>query len=168
MVSPIRRFRVVLSLFIFGLVLSGITAFPLLYELRLLDRYFGSAGDFAASTPDGLNLWISTVRQGLEATYVAYPWMAYGTDWLAFGHFVIAMFFIGPLLDPVSNRWVLIVGIIACFAVIPLALIAGTIRQIPFYWSLIDCSFGVIGVIPLIYCLHLVPKIKAYKERGTA
>ena len=25
----------------------------------------------------------------------------------------------------------------------------------PFYWRLIDCAFGVIGIIPLIYCLKL-------------
>ena len=36
-------------------------------------------------------------------------------------------------------------GIAACLAVIPLALICGPIRGIPFYWRLIDCSFGVIG-----------------------
>jgi hypothetical protein len=40
-------------------------------------------------------------------------------------------------------------GIIACFGVIPLALIAGAIRQIPFYWRLIDCSFGIFGIVPL-------------------
>jgi len=27
---------------------------------------------------------------------------------------------------------------------------AGTIRQIPFYWRVIDCSFGVLGIIPLL------------------
>jgi hypothetical protein len=41
-------------------------------------------------------------------------------------------------------------GIIACLGVIPLALIAGAIRQIPFYWRLIDCSFGILGIIPLM------------------
>ncbi|RYD81772.1 MAG: hypothetical protein EOP84_10465, partial [Verrucomicrobiaceae bacterium] len=157
--SPLLRFRIVLCLFILGLVLSGITAFPLLHELRLLDQNIGSAGKFSASIPGGLSFWISTVRQGLEATYRDYPWLAYGTDWLAFGHLVIALFFIGPLLNPVPNRWVLIVGLFACFAVIPLALIAGAIRGIPFYWRLIDCSFGIIGALPLFYCLHLLPKI---------
>jgi len=35
-----------------------------------------------------------------------YPFIAYGTDWLAFAHFVIAIAFIGPWRDPVRNVWV--------------------------------------------------------------
>ncbi len=166
--GPLRRFRVAISLFIFGLVVSGITAFPLLYELRLLDQSLGSYGRYHVWVPYDLGLWISRVRQGLEATYSDYPWMPYGTDWLAFAHIIIALFFIGPYLDPVGNRWVLIVGIIACFAVIPLALIAGAVRGIPFYWQLIDCSFGVIGVLPLFYCLHLIPRIQAHQRLNAA
>jgi hypothetical protein len=38
---------------------------------------------------------------------------------------------------------------IICVLVIPWALIFGSIREIPFYWTLIDMSFGVLGVIPL-------------------
>jgi hypothetical protein len=44
--------------------------------------------------------------------------------------------------------------------VLPLALIAGPIRGIPFYWRLIDCSFGVIGVLPLLICLHYIRRIE--------
>ncbi len=140
-------------LFIAGLVISGVTAFPLLWELRLLSQLLGVG---SAASPDGysgLQFWILTVRHGLEATYAEFPWIAYGTDWLAFGHLVIAAFFIGPFINPLSSRATLYTGIAACLAVIPLALICGPIRGIPFYWRLIDCSFGVIGVIPLIYCL---------------
>jgi hypothetical protein len=43
---------------------------------------------------------------------------------------------------------------IACVAIIPLAFICGPIRQIPFYWRLIDCSFGVFGIIPLYTNSH--------------
>ena len=75
--------------------------------------------------------------------------MAYGTDWLAFAHLVIAVAFIGPLLDPVRNRWVITFGMIACVMVLPLALICGPIRGIPLYWQLIECSLGVFGIIPL-------------------
>jgi hypothetical protein len=75
--------------------------------------------------------------------------MFYGTDWLAFAHIVIAIAFIGPLRDPVKNVWVVQFGMIACVLVIPTALICGQIRGVPFYWRLIDCSFGVIGIIPL-------------------
>lgn len=65
-------------------------------------------------------------------------------------------FFIGPLIDPLSSRATLYAGIAACLGVIPLALICGPIRGIPFYWQLVDCSFGVIGILPLLYCLRLL------------
>lgn len=52
---------------------------------------------------------------------------------------------------------------IACAGIIPLALICGAIRGIPFYWRLIDCAFGVFGIIPL-YLLHVyVTKLSAMK-----
>ena len=87
--------------------------------------------------------------------------MGYGTDWLAFAHVVIAVYFIGPLVKPVKNEWVVYAGLIGCLLVIPLAWICGPIRGIPFYWRLIDCSFGVLGAVPLLYCLHLTRLMKA-------
>lgn len=155
------RYRLVLGLFILGLVVSGVTAFPLLLELELLARLLGIPADADPAALSGLAYWIATVRDGLRATYASYPWMAYGTDWLAFGHLVIALFFIGPWLRPVPNAWVLWVGLAACAAVIPLALICGPLRGIPLYWRLIDCSFGVFGALPLLYCLHLTRRMKA-------
>ena len=95
------------------------------------------------------------MQDGLRDSYTRHPWLAYGTDWLAFAHIVIAIFFIGPLIDPVRNIWVVQAGLIACALVIPLALICGPIREIPFGWRLIDCSFGIVGAIPLYYCLRL-------------
>ena len=150
--------------FIAGLVLSGVTAFPLLHELELLARMLGIAADAVPASLGGLQFWIATVRDGLRATHSSYPWLAYGTDWLAFGHLIIALFFIGPWREPVANAWVLKVGLVACAGVIPLALICGSIRGIPFYWRLIDCSFGVLGALPLFYCLKLTSRLRAQKH----
>ena len=127
-----------------GLALSGITAFPLKWELGILVEHFG-AGD------GGLATWLRLVQRGLVETDAKYPFLAYGTDWLAFGHLVIASAFIGPFRDPVRNKWIIEWGMIACVAVPFLALIAGPIRGIPFGWRLIDCSFGVVGFFPLLY-----------------
>lgn len=157
--SPVRRFRLALGLFIIGLVLSGITAFPLLTEIRLLSDWLGVGGATSPAGHDGLIHWLLTVRFGLENMYAEYPWIAYGTDWLAFGHLVIALFFIGPLIDPRSSKSNLLVGVVACIAVIPLALICGAYRGIPLASRLIDCGFGIIGLVPLLYCLHLLPVI---------
>jgi hypothetical protein len=156
-----RRIRFLLILFVAGLVLSGLTAFPLNTELRTLCSFLHI--DPAASPEDyvGARHWIATVAAALRETGTKYPFLAYGTDWLAFAHLVIAVVFIGPLRDPVRNVWVVNFGIIACVAVIPLALIAGAIRQIPFYWRLIDCSFGVLGVVPLLLARRYIRGLEA-------
>ena len=165
--TALQRFRAVIALFIAGLVLSGVTAFPLLHELRILTRLLGVGDATSAAGHSGLAYWILTVRHGLEHTYAAYPWLGYGTDWLAFAHLVIALFFIGPWINPLTSRSTLWAGIAACAGVIPLALICGPIRGIPFYWQLIDCSFGIFGTLPLIYCLRLIPQIAADRSAST-
>jgi hypothetical protein len=147
----IVRYRIALGVFILGLAVSGITALPLQWEVSILDRWFaasGRIGDF-----------ISFVHSGIEKTYAQFPFFGYGTDWLGFGHFVIAAFFILPFINPIKYRAVLKVGLVACVGVIVLALVAGPIRGIPFFWTLIDCSFGIFGAIPLLYCLRLTNKL---------
>jgi hypothetical protein len=44
--------------------------------------------------------------------------------------------------------------------VFPLAFIAGAVRGIPMYWRLIDCSFGVAGLIPLSACYRAVEALE--------
>ena len=143
------------------MVVSGGTAFPLLFELRVLTQLLGVGDAPGPAGYHGLAFWLLTVRQGLEQTHAAYPFMVYGTDWLAFGHLVIAMFFVGPCLRPATARMNLYTGLVACVCVFPLALICGPIRGIPFYWRLIDCSFGLLGIVPLVYCLRLLPAVEA-------
>jgi len=136
-------------LFIAGLFISGATAIPLRTELNTLASMLPDAQYGRTS---GLTLWILKIKGALNDTYSNYPFMAYGTDWLAIGHFVIAIAFVGALRDPVRNRWLYLFGMLACILVIPYAMICGTVRGIPFYWRLIDCSFGVIGFVPLWFC----------------
>jgi hypothetical protein len=154
----LRDVRLLLGVFVAALVLSGLTAFPLVREVRLLTSWFGEGTAIGMAIP-GLPLWLSYVREGLEATSRDYPFLAYGTDWLAFAHIVIAVAFIGPLRDPVRNIWVVEFGMIACVLVIPLALICGPIRGIPLGWRLLDCSFGVIGLIPLAIVRRMILNI---------
>jgi hypothetical protein len=156
----LRRIRIWIVVFITGLILSGVTAFPLERETAWLNRIFGVATTAPAGGEPGLHTWLRRVHEGIAATNRAYPFMAYGTDWLAFAHLVIAVAFLGPLRNPVRNKWVLVFGVIACVGVVPLAMIAGPIRGIPFYWRLIDSSFGVIGAIPLLICLRSVSQLE--------
>ena len=150
--STLRRVRGLVAFFIAGLLLSGATAIPIIPELNWLLATFGEQGATLG--------WIRQVRDALVLTDAAYPFLAYGTDWLAFGHFVIAIAFIGAYRDPVRNIWLFDFGMIACVLVIPYALVFGAVRDIPFHWRLIDGAFGVIGFIPLWYSRRLVSEME--------
>ena len=156
----LRSVRLWLSVFLLGLILSGLTAFPLEQETAWL----ASSLETYPILPDSITLWVARVHAALLDTNLHYPFLAYGTDWLGFAHLVLAIAFIGPLRDPVRNKWVLQFGVIACIAVVPLALVAGPIRGIPPLWRAIDCSFGVFGAIPLLICLHRVKRLEQFQQ----
>ncbi len=147
--------------FIVALILSGITAFPIESQLAIAMNYLDV---FPLTIQD----WLSTIYRAVKTTNDKFPYLAYGTDWLAFAHIVIATAFIGPLRDPVRNIWVIQFGMIACIMVFPLALIAGPIRKIPFFWQLIDCSFGLIGIVPLYICYRNIKKLEYLKPNNCA
>jgi len=150
-----RKIKRYILLFIIGLVLSGVTAFPIEWQLRTAHQwiaYFGLDND--------LTRWIDLVYDGVKQTNLHYPFISYGTDWLAFAHLVIAIAFIGPLRDPVKNIWVIEFGMIACLAIFPLAFIAGAVREIPVYWRLLDCSFGIVGGFLLWRCHHHIKHLE--------
>jgi hypothetical protein len=138
--------------FMIILVLSGLTAIPVEMELNFLTRFF--------SLDSSIGQWLDKVYQAFHDTNKNYPFLAYGYDWLAFAHFVLAILFIGPLKDPVRNKWVIEFGIIACILIIPFALVAGKYRGIPLMWRFIDCSFGIIGIFPLLISLKQINKIE--------
>ena len=130
--------------FILCLVVSGATAIPVEAELSFLIKLF--------PFDNSISIWLQKVYDAFHEVNNSYPFLAYGYDWLAFRHFVLAISFIGPLKDPVKNKWIIEFGMIVCVLIIPFAFIAGHFRQIPLGWRLIDCSFGVIGFIPLWIC----------------
>ncbi|MEN6333726.1 MAG: hypothetical protein ABFE01_05655 [Phycisphaerales bacterium] len=146
--APRARARVFLALFIVGLVLSGLTAIPIRTGVPWLQKVAGEGTRIQEYWP-AFAAWISRVDRGVAEAGREQPFLFYGTDWLAFGHIAIAVFFLGALRDPVRNLWVIHAGMIACILVIPWALVFGPIRGIPFFWQLIDCSFGVLGIVPL-------------------
>lgn len=82
-----RRTRWLTWFFLLGLVLSGATAIPLQTETSWLTRVSSAQ-------------WLLRVHDALLQTQLQYPYLFYGTDWLAFGHFVIAIAFVGALKDP--------------------------------------------------------------------
>ncbi len=148
-------------LYILALIFWGVTAFPIQTELKIVCQLLGISLDASPETYTGLYQWLATVYQGLDATNTSYPFLAYGTDWLAFSHIVIAIAFVGVYVKPVTNQWIIYWAMIACIGVIPLALICGYIRGIPFFWRLIDCSFSFFGIIPLLILHTYIRELQA-------
>ncbi len=159
----LRQVRFWLLIFMAGLIVSGLTALPIQWEVDQIKRLIDNTPRLHDIAP-GLIDWLIYVHAGLTATYQTYSFIVVGTDWLAFAHIVIAIAFIGPVRDPVRNVWVIEFGLIACALVIPAALIFGSLRSLPFLWQLLDCSFGIIGIIPLFLAYRLV----RYETRHSA
>ncbi|HKC34761.1 MAG TPA: hypothetical protein VKB95_01825 [Chitinophagaceae bacterium] len=141
-----------LKVFMASLFISGLTAMPVEQELAYIVNHFPFEGSIKG--------WLEQVLIGVQHTSKDYPFLFYGYDWLAFAHFVLAILFIGPFRNPVKNKWVIEFGIIACVLIIPFAMIAGHFRDMPFWWRLIDCSFGIIGLIPLTICLKNIKRLE--------
>lgn len=153
-ISSIRRWLV---FFMISLFLSGLTAIPVEQELAFLIRFF--------SDDTALGFWLHKVHTALVETNKKAPFLTYGYDWLAFAHFILAILFIGPFRDPIRNKWVIEFGMIACWMVVPFALIAGYYRGIPIGWRFIDCLFGVAGLVPLTICYKKIDSLESLKNQ---
>lgn len=161
-----KRIKVLTWLFIVGIILSGLTAFPIETELNLL-RFLWQDGTFIANAFPALSSFLKHINIAITETNKNYPQIFYGTDWLAFAHIIIGSAFIGVLRNPVRNIWVVEWAMIACVMVFPLAWICGPIREIPVYWRIIDCSFGVFGMIPLWYIRKLILQLEEQEKTVT-
>jgi hypothetical protein len=147
-INTIKRVKGLLLFFIISLFLSGATALP-------VDRELSFLLDFVP--PHSVaGVWGAKALHAYQLVQQQYPFLLYGYDWLAFAHFVLAILFIGPYNDPVKNKWVIQFGLIACLLILPFAMFAGHLRGIPFWWRLIDCSFGVFGFAVLWPCYRYV------------
>ena len=158
----LRPIRWLTALFMAGLIISGVTAIPLTTEVDALVKLTGAERQVEpqdATHAPAWAVWLLRIQTALHATTEQHPALFYGTDWLAFGHIVIALAFVGAWRDPVQNRWLFDFGLIACALVIPWALIFGELRGIPLWWRLIDCSFGVLGAIPLMLARKLTHEL---------
>ena len=136
-----KKIRITILSFVVLLVLSGVTAFPLRTEMEFLMHHKNCF-------PDYLGQWIEEVY---DAVLITPDLILYGTDWLAFAHIIISLFFIPVYIHPVKYKANVVVAMCACLAVFPLAFVCGPIRGIPFFHQLIDCCFGIGGIIMLYF-----------------
>ena len=147
------RVRLFIWIMISGLAISGITAFPIETELGMLVRS-------APINNSVLQTWLNNVYSAVRYVNITYPYLSYGTDWLAFAHVMLAVLFIGTLKNPLKNTWVIEFGLIAAISIFPLAFIAGEVRGIPVFWRLIDCSFGVVALLVLLPAYRMIRKLE--------
>ena len=155
-----KRLKGTLWLFMIGLVLSGLSIFPLVAEIGWLNHWMGGDTIIGMRFPE-LGQWVTQVNSALIYTNQQYPFILYGSDWLGFAHLMIAVAFIGPLRDPVRNVWVIEFGGIACVLVIPFALLCAPMREIPLLWILTDCSIAIFGTLLLGYARSMVARLEA-------
>jgi hypothetical protein len=137
----LKRIRWMTGFAIFGLVLSGLSALPLRWQLELAQQVVGTGGNAAAD-------WVATLLKGLAAIQEQAPFILYGIDWLAFAHIALGLLFIGAWKDPVRNVWLFQFGLITCALVVPWAWVFGEIRGIPWWHRAVDASFGVVCAVP--------------------
>ena len=151
--SDLRYIRRWIVFFMLALALSGLTAVPLEWLTGLLAQW---------TIPFGgpLRAWAQHAASAVAHIGDTYPFLFYGTDWLAFAHIVIALAFIGPYRDPVRNKWVIEWGLWSCLLVLPLAFFWAPFRDIPLFWRCVDASFGVLGAIPLWLVLKRINKLE--------
>jgi hypothetical protein len=158
--SLLLRIRLMIIFFMISLLISGITAFPIEWELKFMTSH-------PELFPDAYNDWFAIVYEGIKETNAKYPFLSYGTDWLGFAHITIAVFFIGVLKDPVRNSWIVISGMIISLMVFPHSFIFGHMQQIPVIWRLVDCSFGFFSFILLWVCYRHIKKLELVKQVAT-
>jgi hypothetical protein len=158
-----QRIRNWTLFFIAALFVSGISAIPLRPEMRFLVQTFAQH-----DPPDLIDSWLLRVQAAVNDVSTRWPFLALGTDWLAFGHIVIGLGFIGLLRDPVRNEWLITWGLLACLLVLPWAWCFGWARGIPWGWRLVDCSFGFLGMIPLLEIRRYVNELKRRTAAGVS
>lgn len=143
----IRRIRWMLCVVVLGLVFSGLTTFPLMWEVNILNNWLGDPSDL--STIPEVSGFISHIYEGVNLVHQQYPFFLYGLDWLGFAHIAIALAFLGPIRQPLEHYWVVEWAILVCLICVPAILFFGYIREMPLFWSLIDSVFPLIALVPL-------------------
>lgn len=154
--KELKTARAMISFIVFGLLVSGITVWPAVSELKLAVKIV-----WGESPPTGvLHSFVMQAIDGLEYIGSNYPFMLYAHDWLAFAHIVLAILFAGAINDPVRNKWIIQCGLIMCALIPVLAGICIPIRGLPLRWFWIDTAFAPAAGVPLWIALINIKRIE--------
>jgi hypothetical protein len=124
-VTTTRAIRIWLVIFIVCLALAGFTAFPLVAELNFASGVLHSLG--VQHLLPSFVAWIDRVHTGVDATNTQYPFIFYGTDWLALAHLMIAI--AGPIRG-IPWGWELIDMSFGVIGIIPPIIVYRLIRRL--------------------------------------
>ncbi len=154
-----RRVRLICAFFMIALILSGLTAIPIKWEVARLTALLAENTPAARLFPP-LARWLSQIRLGLHQTGPNHDFLFYLTDWLAFGYIFIGLAFYGPLRDPVKNIWIINWAVILFAAAFPTILISAHVRNIPLFWQLFDLSSALLGLSLLLLTRHYIKQLQ--------
>ena len=155
-----KRAKVMLGIVVFGLLVSGITVWPAVPELKMAVQLVW--GDAAPSGT--LHGFVLQAIVGLEVMQKDYPFMLYAHDWLAFAHIVLAILFAGAIRDPIRNVWIVQCGLIMCALIPVLAGICIPLRGIPWIWFCFDFAFAPAAALPLWIALRDIRRAEAITQ----
>lgn len=141
----------------FGLVVSGVTVWPAIPELKIAVRIVWGDGEPVGA----LHGFILRTIEGLQSVEANYPFMLYAHDWLAFAHIALAILFAGAIRDPVRNVWIVQCGLIMCALVPVLAGICIPIRGLPLVWFWVDFAFAPAAALPLWIAMRDIRRAEA-------
>jgi hypothetical protein len=155
------RVRALLVFYAGALIVSGLTAVPVEWEVRTVIAV--GWGDAAPGTSwwPAMHTFLSKVLTAAQDVGARYPFFFYGFDWLAFGICVLGLLFLGAVRDPVRNVLVVKFGLLCCGLVLVFAAIVPHLRGLPWFWTFVDGSFGVVGAIPLLILLRDIRQLEA-------
>jgi hypothetical protein len=154
----LRRAKVMLAIVAFGLLVSGVTVWPAVAELKTAVRVVWGDAEPAGE----LHAFVLRAIEGLEAVEAEYPFMLYAHDWLAFAHIGLAILFAGAIRDPVRNVWIVQCGLILCALVPVLAAVCIPIRGLPLVWFWFDFAFAPTAALPLWIALRDIRRAETY------
>jgi len=160
--TNLKRAQWMLAIVAFGLLVSAITVWPAVAELKWAVRVVWGDAEPAGT----LHRFVLQVIEALEAVEADYPFLLYAHDWLAFAHIVLAILFAGAIRDPVRNVWIVQCGLIMCLLVPVLAAICVPIRGLPPVWFWIDAAFAPAAGLPLWIAWRDIRRAELEKRTG--
>jgi hypothetical protein len=157
----LRRLRAWMVFYAVALIVSGLTAVPVEWELRtILSAGWGGAAPGTSWWP-AMHTFLARVLEATRDVGARHPFLFYGYDWLAFGIGILGLLFLGAARDPVRNVWVVRFGLICCGLVLVFAAIVPHLRGLPWFWTFVDGSFGIVGAIPLLIILRDIQRLES-------